>query len=202
MSRDTTTRRALEAIRRDARGGGAPVSYVTADGQELGFPGDELYPFVKDPPAIEGPYRYRDDAVAGNLPLVAAVANYNVGFDIDTAGFRVLTLWLRYLPGGATGVLSLVPQARLDDEEEGNLYFDTGVVDPTLDITGPPAPIPLGGAFRNARSTEIRYPGLGGAAAHTLTLSFDVNNYETYRFLMGDVVLATSQLDAWYLLER
>ncbi len=202
MARDTDRRRQLESIRRDARGGGAPISYTTPDGQELSFPGDALYPFVKDPPTIEGPYRYRDEAVAGNLPLVAAVANYDVGFDIDTAGFRVLTFWARYTPGDATGILSILPQARIQDVEEGGIYFDIGVVDPTLDIAGPPAPIPPGGAFRNVRSTELRYPGLGGAVAHTSTLSFDVNNYETFRFLTGDVVINTSSLDAWYLLER
>jgi len=202
------------AIRNLRRGDGTPTvvaGYLPGNaGRPRAHPGDEKFPFVKDPPDTEGPVRYIEPVaftleatVENPIPLAAAFADYLTLPSIDVAPFRLLTLFIDYFPGDGVGpldgVLSVVPETTRGDSDE---WFPAGVVDGAL-VQSTTVPC---GAYRETFATELRFnqtnSGIVVPASCRETLDFDVTTKANFRFQVADVVIATSGLNLWYALNR
>lgn len=215
-NRDQRYNRAEElgarAIRRDGSDGASvlEIGYQPGSMPARAWPGDEDFPYVKDPSDLQGPFEYYD----GSAPLATALVDYAIGDSIDVAGMRQLVLVLRYSPtvsgGGAVGTLSVLPEGLLDPETptgQTAAWIPIGVVDPTLNR---PA-IGGGYAYRNVYSTELRFdpfvgltPPFANPGPQALTLAFDVSIYRRFRFRFGDVaaLATTSTVRGHYYLQR
>lgn len=179
-------------------------------GRPKPHPGDEKFPFVKDPPDIEGPTRYieavelsQEGNVLNPIPLVADFADYLVLDQIDVGGWRLLTFFIEFFPDDATdpdGVLSIIPEQTLGDTDEWfPVGFVDGVVTPST-ITG------LCAASRESFAMDIRFneteSGVAQPSACRETLDFDVTTKHNMRLRVGDVASAASGLNLWYTLTR
>lgn len=187
-----------------------PIGYVPGSDKARPFPGDEDFPYVKDPTDVRGPFELLD----GTPPLVdqqsPTLADYAETVAIDVRGQRTLVLVLAYTPsnsgGVGTGTLSLLPQARLEAMPgDAAAWATIGVVDPTLNT---PA-IGQSYAYRNVYATELRLdpfvgltPPYPAPALITMTLVFDVSGYREFRFRYADLLGATSTLKLDYYLQR
>jgi hypothetical protein len=203
------------AIRNLRRGDGTPTvvaGYLPGNaGRPRAHPGDEKFPFVKDPPDTEGPVRYIEPVVLSGgvvqnpIPHVTTFDEYLVLKSIDVAPFRLLTLFIEFFPedngGNDDGTLSIVPEQSLGDQEE---WFPAGVVDGEL------TPSTLGGTFASAErrtfATQLLFnrPGSMVVAPDSIreTLDFDVTTKANFRFLVGDTLQTVSGLNLWYTLNR
>lgn len=182
-------------VRNEGGTGGVPAAYQTPSGQPKAVRGDQFFPFVKDPSDLAGMHIYRAEA---DLPNVAVVADYDIGPEIETAGFRQLEVVIVYTPAqdgqqAPVGFLSLILQKlRTPEGSDQELWAAQGVLDPTLQVppTGDPLPIEDGYAARRAYLSELVVePYNGQAATQTgpfiLTLTFDVQTARKVRLLAG-----------------
>ena len=173
------------------------------------IPGDEKFPFFKDVPDVEGPYRLGaiteiDDGVVNPIPQVAVAADLSILETIDVRGIRLLTCFFEYFPDD--GQLIIVPDGMtyepedLDASAGQEQWFPIGVVDPVLTVVGP---LLTGGGFRYVYSTELRINGAGldFSTPIRLTAVFDVAPYREMRLRVGDTGAAAG-LNILYSLER
>lgn len=183
------------SVRADGNSGDPPIAYQTPSGQPRPVRGDQFFPFVKDPSDLAGMVIYRAEE---DLPNVTAVSGYNIGPEIQTAGFRQLEVVLVYTPaqdGQQTplGFLSLILQKlRTPEGSVQELWAAQGVLDPTLQVppTGDPLPIEDGYAARRAYLSELVVEPYNGQAPtqtgpFVLTLTFDVQTARKIRLLVG-----------------
>lgn len=199
-------------VRREA-GDDEPITtigYVPGSDKARAVPGDEDFPYFKDPTDVRGPFVLLDGVPPLADPLSPSLADYADTIEIDVRGQRTLVLVLTYTPsnsgGVGSGTLSLIPQARLEATPgEAAAWATIGVVDPTLNT---PA-IGQSYAYRNIHATELRLnpfvnltPPFPAPAAITMTLVFDVSGYRDFRFRYADLLGATSTLKLDYYLQR
>lgn len=206
--RDIATR-ADEAVRGLRRGNGTPNIVggylVSPSGRAQANPGDEKFPYIKDPPDIEGPVRYitptqlnGEGGVDNPIPLVAVFDDFLILDLIDVAETRILTLFQAYYPGAADASLSIVPEVQRDDNTGD--WYSAGVVDGTITAS---TFVP-GGGVRTTYATELASPAAGLTSPDSIkkALSFDVGDHRTFRLRVGDTVSAFSGLDLFYSLMR
>jgi hypothetical protein len=195
----------VRGLRRDTANPAVVGYSPSSGGRPKVWPGDEKFPFIKDPPDIEGPIQYKtpttfsiEATVSNPIPLVTELDDYLVLDLVDVKAWRLFTLYMTYFPGnGDTGVLSLVPRAEREDNS-GDMY-PVGVVDGTLTAT---ALIP-GGGRRATYATELSTAAAGISAPASIkkTLVFDVSTFSKFQILAGDEVEG-SGLNLFYTLMR
>jgi len=188
-------------------------------------PGDQKFPFFKDVPDVEGPFRLtsavktdggKPPVVANPIPTApfaspdwrAALASTEL---IDVRGVRLLNLVVLYYPSSqnVVGDLILIPDAVFATPPEaapGALSpTPIGVVDPTLTT---PGTFPQGFARRRTYASEFNFSAgavlaLDTDGPATETLVFDVAPYNEIRFYYGEGTPGgISGLELYFLLER
>lgn len=208
--------RVRDALIRDLRQSDGTPSVVAGylpgnAGRPKPHPGDEKFPFVKDPPDTEGPVRYiepvtftNEGTVENPIPRVTDFADYLTLQAIDVAPFRLLKLFIEFFPadnGGANdGMLAIVPEQSLGDQDE---WFPAGVVEGVITPTGITG---YAGGERRTFSTQLMFnsPGSGVVVPASIreTLDFDVTTSAQFRLLVGDTLQTRSGLNLWYQLNR
>ena len=196
------------------------------------MPGDQKFPFVKDPPDVTGPFRLTPpvDIDTSGAPFVVlnpipgppfvadqVGAQLQVLGPIDVRGIELITLFLEYYAtdpqGAATPELILIPQVLLERPPATpplgvagpprSDFFPIGVVDPTLVTPGTFLPCY---ARRITYASELNIDGAGAAFTTQgpcqQALIFEVSVYNEIQFLVGDAGVTDSGLDAFYTLER
>lgn len=219
----TTNRRRVDHVREQdaaidnlrASGEGTPdvIGYKPGSEKARSWPGDDRFPFVKDPPDLLGPYRYIAPAqvlpssVSNPIPFIDAdAANLLALDDIDVSGWRLLRLDITYYQADPTGRLLLIIDGRREATEGGDpqnpvlTTVPVGVLDNTL-LTQNLLP---GGNRRRVHASELVIDIPAGTLANPITtsLTFGVEEHRTVRFRVGDLVVATSGLDLFYTLGR
>ena len=117
----------MRRIRRESGDAeGSPIVYRDRGDGTRPFPGDETFPFVKDPPDVDRLVQIRQsfdpDGTVGSatnpLPTTSLITGYEQSPEIDVSGVRQLSLILRYFPsaGVTASLLSVIPEARLTDD--------------------------------------------------------------------------------------
>lgn len=202
------------ALRRDSGDPVLPGGYAPGTGPTRPIPGDQQFPFFKDPPATEAANRYIEKVVLANGVVQNPIPDVSMGTEadlaqgvaIDVRGRRLITFFLEFFPNGTPDSLVIVPQVSISQPEgppETFDWYNIGVVDPTLDAT--PANVIVDcGARRLFYATELHMAPTAGPATDSscrAALVFDVSPYDVFRMLYG-AMGADSGLNALFVRER
>lgn len=177
---------------------GALVGYAPSAGVGTrAFPGDEDFPFVKDPPAVGQTVQWRHATKAHTSPAepLALRATPESTYPVDVGGHRILDLTVRFYPVDQSGTLSeivlgifpeagivLPPQSHdapvgslsnITDDDQNTIWVPIGVVDPVLRGMQPVLPgsdtsfHPPCMAYRNIYATQLNLTGTASTSFAT-----------------------------------
>ena len=190
----------VDRVRRDDNEGIA-VSGYRGLGVDRPWPGDAIFPFVKDPPESSEAVDYLEEQALTALGVSPTLADYVQGPTLDVGGIVALALYLCYTEVSASnGGLSIIPATVLTPiQGQVEVVFPVGVVDSTLTIPGTID----GLASRDVFQTELQWdagaqqsPPASTPGEHCLVLNFDVAPYDEFRFYLA-AILGDVRARAW-----
>lgn len=180
----------VSRVRRDDNEG-IPIVGYRGLGVDRSWPGDDVFPFVKDPPESSELVDYLEEQALAELPATPTFLNYTQGPVIDVGGVVALSLWVCYTESAESNVggLSIIPVARHTPiQGQAAIQFPVGVIDSTLSIPG----TITGLAARDVFQTELKWdagaqqsPPPTVTGENCLVVNFDVAPYNEFQFLLG-----------------
>ncbi len=170
---------------RERRTDSAQQGYIAQDGAPNALRGDVEAPWIKVPPFTTEPVLWWNDLLSSTeyLPLP--------GIQVDQ--YRTFRVYFEYAIAGATGILSIIPQHRVqvqaqeDDESDDGQWYCTSLVNPTATPLTPSGSRFLEGGFasRIFNPVELRTNDAMGQAMVTgvsrFLLDFDVSSAKAFR---------------------
>ena len=187
------------------------------------IPGDQKFPFFKDVsdvgPTIRlfEPAKFTglvvDNPIPGPVDGDTDLDTFAVSQEIDVRGIATIITVQQYFPedvAAAGSRLIILPQFQIAlPESPGanptSLWVPVGVVDPMQ--TASNAPVDLCFTQRPASATEIIRDAAGlqtttGDGPSTFGLVWDVQGYNTWRFLIADQFSDAAGLNMFYMTQR